>query len=127
MNGNNILSDSNIILYLLNGDQTLIPLLENRKIYISFITQLEILGYKGITIDDQEKIKQFLSECIVIDINPEIKEFTIKIRQEYGIGLPDCIIMATSLYLNIPLITADKEFKKVDELDLIYYDKGTDS
>lgn len=66
MNGNNIILDSNIVLYLLNGDQTLIPLLENRKIYLSFITQLELLGYKGITAEDQEKINQFLSECVII-------------------------------------------------------------
>ena len=123
MNGNNIILDSNIVLYLLNGDQTLVPLLENRKIYLSFITQLELLGYKGITAEDQEKINPFLSECVIIDINPVIKSFSIRLRQDFGIKLPDSIIMATSLYLDIPIITADKAFKKVRELDLIYYEK----
>ena len=123
MNGNNLLLDSNIVLYLLNGEQTLIPLLEDKKLYVSFITQLEVLGYKGITTSEQKKINQFLSECIIIDINPVIKNYTISLRQKYGLKLPDSIIMATSLYLNIPLITADTEFKKVESLDLIYYEK----
>ena len=41
MNGNNILLDSNIVLYLLNGEKTLIPLLEEKQLYVSFITQIE--------------------------------------------------------------------------------------
>jgi predicted nucleic acid-binding protein len=123
MNGNNLLLDSNIVLYLLNGEQTLVPLLEEKKLYVSFITQLEALGYKGITTIEQKKINQFLLECIIIDINPVIKNFTISLRQQYGLKLPDTIIMATSLYLNIPLITADKEYKKVESLDLIFYEK----
>jgi predicted nucleic acid-binding protein len=122
MNGNNILLDSNIVLFLLNGEQTLIPLLEEKQLYISFITQLETLGYKGISEKESRKIKSFLDECIIIDINPVIKDFTIKLRQEYSIKLPDCIIMATSLYLNAPIITADIDFKKVKELDLILFE-----
>ncbi len=30
MNGNNVLLDTNIVLYLLNGEETLIPLLEEK-------------------------------------------------------------------------------------------------
>jgi predicted nucleic acid-binding protein len=53
----------------------------------------------------------------------EIKENTIKLRQSYSLKLPDCIIAATSLWLNMPLITADGDFKKVDSLDLIYFER----
>lgn len=77
MNGSNILLDSNIVLYLLNGEQTLIPLLEEKQLYISFITQLETLGFKGISEKESQKIKSFLNECVIIDINPVIKDFTI--------------------------------------------------
>lgn len=44
MNGSNILLDSNIVLYLLNGEETLVPLLEDKRLYVSFVTQLETLG-----------------------------------------------------------------------------------
>jgi predicted nucleic acid-binding protein len=123
MNGNNILLDTNIVLYLLNGEDTLVPLLEDKNLFLSFITQLELLGTRHINPNDISKIKQFVSECTVIDITPGIKELTISIRQNYNIKLPDCIILATSLWLNMPLITADKDFTKVDIADLIYFQR----
>lgn len=43
MNGNSILVDTNIILFLLGGDKTIVPLLQDKKIFVSFITQLELL------------------------------------------------------------------------------------
>ena len=120
MNGNSILLDTNIVLYLLNGEETLIPLLEEKNLFLSFITQLELLGNRYLKAADALKIKQFIGECTVIDITPEIKEHTIDIRQKYNIKLPDCIIIATSIWLNIPLITADHDFTKMD-IDLIYF------
>jgi hypothetical protein len=122
MSGNNILLDSNIVLYLLNGEQTLLPLLAEKQLYVSFVTQLETLGYKGISKEEIDNIRSFLSECVIIDVNPIIKDFTIKLRQEYSLKLPDSIIMATSLYLNSPVITADTDFKKVKELDLLLFE-----
>lgn len=123
MSGNNILLDTNIVLYLLNGEDTLIPLLEEKNLFLSFITQLELLGNRNLDPNDILKIKQFIAECTVIDITQGIKEFAISLRQKYSIKLPDCIIMATSLWLNMPLITADQDFKKIDIADLIYFKK----
>jgi hypothetical protein len=121
MSGTNILLDTNIVLYLLNGEETLIPLLDEKNLFLSFITQLELLGNQHLKPSDILKIKQFISECTVIDITPAIKELVINIRQKYNIKLPDCIIIATSLWLNMPLITADHDFKKIDIADLIYF------
>ena len=121
MNGNNILLDTNIVLYLLNGEETLIPLLEEKNLYLSFITQLELLGARYLKPNDILHIKQFISECTVIDITSGIKDYAINIRQKYTIKLPDCIILATSLWLNMPLISADHDFSKIDIADLIYF------
>ena len=123
MNGNSILLDTNIVLYLLNGDKTLIPLLENKQLFVSFITEIELLSYKGIKAKDQTILKEFLSECLIIDINQLIKENAVEIRKKYSLKLPDCIIIATSLYLNIPIISADKEFSKAEIADLVLYQK----
>ena len=123
MSGNNLLLDTNIVLYLLNGEDTLIPLLEDKNLFLSFITQLELLGNRNLIPKDILKIEQFIDECTVIDITPGIKEYVITLRQKYNIKLPDSIIMATSLWLNMPLITADHDFKKIDIADLIYFKK----
>lgn len=123
MNGNNLLLDTNIILYFLNGEKTLLDVLESKNLFVSFITQLELLGSKHIDEKSKNIINQFLSECTVIDITQGIKDHTIFISQNYSIKLPDSIIMATSFWLNIPLVTADKDFTKVEYLDLIFFER----
>jgi len=121
MSGNNFLLDTNIVLYLLSGNVTVAEIIDDSQVYVSFITQLELLGYKGISNRDQQKIKAFLDVCAIVDINEEIKKHTILLRQKYQIKLPDSIIAATSRYLNIPLLTADKEFKKLSDLNIVLY------
>ncbi|MDB9911174.1 type II toxin-antitoxin system VapC family toxin [Flavobacteriaceae bacterium] len=121
MNGNKLFVDTNIVLYLLNGDQTLAELLDQKQIYLSFVTELELLAFQGITAKEESLIKAFIQQCKVISINDQIKYETIQIRKIYKTKLPDSIIMATALYLDLPLITSDIDFKKVVELNLIHY------
>jgi predicted nucleic acid-binding protein len=66
MNGNSILLDTNIVLYFLNGEETLIPILEHKNLFLSFITQLELLGNRNIESNDIQTIKSFISECKII-------------------------------------------------------------
>ncbi len=123
MSGNSILLDSNIVLYLLNGEKTLIPILEGKSLYISFITELEVLGYHGITEKEMKFVQDFIRECTIIDISPAIKASAIKLRREYQLKLPDSIIAATSTFINAPLLTADSDFKKLEkEIDLVFYE-----
>ena len=122
MNGNNILLDTNIVLYLLGGDKTLIPILEEKNLYISFITQLELLSYHGLTEKDFKKISDFISQCTVIDITEGIKEITIRLRKQYGLKLPDAIIIGTATWFSIPVISADQDFSKASEADVIIYE-----
>ncbi len=121
MNGNSLFLDTNIILYLLNGDKTLAELLNNKQLYISVITELELLAYKGITAKEEKVIKEFVAQCKTITINNAVKQETIRIRKTYNTKLPDSIIIATALYLDFPLITSDIDFRKVEELTLIHY------
>jgi predicted nucleic acid-binding protein len=122
MNGSKLFLDTNIILYLLNGDKTLAELLNGKQLFISVITELELLAFKGITKREEKVIIDFVSHCKCINLNSDIKQKTIKIRKAYNIKLPDSIIIATALYLDLPLITSDVDFKKVDELTLIHYE-----
>jgi predicted nucleic acid-binding protein len=58
-----------------------------------------------------------------IDINDEIKEIVIDLKRKYRLKLPDGIIISTAMYLDLPLISADQEFKKAEELNLIFYER----
>lgn len=122
MNGRSFLVDTNIALYLLGGDVTITNILNNSTIYLSFITQLELLGYSGISSSEQKKVRSFINDCVVVDITEDIKIKTIAIRQNYKLKLPDCIIAATAQFLDIPLLTADKDFKKIKHLNITFYE-----
>ena len=121
MNGNSVLLDTNIVLYLLSGDQQLSELLYGKKLYLSFVTELESLGYPSITEKEQEAVRSFLADCVIIDINEAIKEEVVRTKQIYRIKLPDSIILCTAKYLNIPFMTADDDFSKFAEENIIYY------
>jgi|SRR3972149_1385300 len=121
MNGSNLVADTNIILYLFNGDERISEILSGKQLYISFITELEILSYRGISKSGLIKAEQFLSQCKIIDINAGIKKKSVEIRKTFSLKLPDSIVAATAMYLELPLISADSDFKRIKELELIHY------
>jgi predicted nucleic acid-binding protein len=123
MNGNSILLDTNTVLYFLSGDETISDFIKEKKIFISIITEMELLSYSKITSKELKIISGFISEITVININNDIKETAIKIRRSSKLKLPDSIIAASSIFLQIPLITADKEIKNAEGLNIIYYEK----
>ena len=121
MNGSRLVIDTNIALYLLSGDKKLAGILDSSQIYVSFITELDLLGYKNITPSEQKGVKEFLSECIIIDINDSIKSHVVQIRKSYSVELPDSIIAATALFLEMPLFSADKDYKRISGFPLLLY------
>jgi predicted nucleic acid-binding protein len=123
MSGNNVFIDTNTAIYLLDGDTSLAAILHHKRLYLSFITQLELLGYPGVTKDDEFQIENMLESSVIIDINNSIKSEAIRLRRKYAIKLPDCIIAATAIYLDLPLITTDKGFRKLKELNLMLYER----
>ena len=123
MNGNKLFLDTNIILYLLGGDHTLAELLHEKNWYISFITQLELLGYEKLNEKEQQSITELLDQCLIIDINNAIKKKVIEIKRTTGLKLPDSIIVASAIYMDLPFITADKDFVKVPGIELILYER----
>ena len=122
MSGTKLLLDTNIVLYLLNGDQTIAELIHEKQLYISFVTELELLSYSRLSDEDQSQIRSFVNECRVINITEQIKKQTIEIRREHKVKLPDSIIAATSKYLDVPLITSDQGFKKISQIDVLIYE-----
>ena len=79
------------------------------------------MSYKNLTSKEKIAIESLLTDCIIIDINQQIKNYTIFFRSFYSIKLPDSIIAATAKFLNIPLLTSDNDFKDLKELTTILY------
>jgi len=83
---------------------------------------MELLGYNGLNSEEKSKTELFLNECTVINIDQQIKERTITTRRQNPLKLPDAIIFATSSVLNIPLLTADQDFKSIEYGNIMLYE-----
>lgn len=97
-------------------------ILQGKNIYISIITELELIGFKKMTSKEENQISALLNECKIVSINNEIKEKYVEVRKLYNLKLADAIIAATAIVREIPLITADKQFKTILDLKLIIYE-----
>ncbi len=121
MNGRSFFVDSNILIYLLNGDTRIAEILQDKNIYCSFITEIELKSSKKFDSKELNTIEEILSSTHILDINPKIKKHTIYLRKKYGLKLPDAIIAASAIFSDFPLFTADKAFNKIKETDIYLY------
>ena len=123
MSGNKFLLDTNAVLYILNGDKALAELLNGEKLYVSIITEMELLSYKDITAKEKLQIKNFLADFIIVQIDDDIRDQTITVKKSTHLKLPDSIIAATAIVLGLPFVTSDKQFRTVNKLDLLFYER----
>jgi predicted nucleic acid-binding protein len=125
MSGNNILIDSNIIIYLSKGTLSIDEVFEeNSHYYISLITYMEILSYNFTSKSEEEFIKNLLSLFEVIDISKEIAQNVILLKKIRKIKLPDAIIVATALTFDYTLLSNDKQLSSIKGLDVVFLKIG---
>ena len=115
MNGYNF-ADTNILIKLGQGNGQIADLLQDNNIFISFITEMEILAWPQHTLAKIVSAKTMISQFSVVSLSEKIKDEAIRIRRYTKIKLPDAIIASTALYLKIPLLTSDAGFKRVEKL-----------
>jgi len=119
MSGDRIVVDTSLIINLFNGINEVQELISDRDLFVSVISEIEVLSFPHILPKDSELLKSFLSQCYIVDIEPAIKEITIAIRSKLNIKLPDAVIAATAIYHDLPLFTMDKGFRKIPDLQAV--------
>ena len=120
MSGADYLVDTNVLIHLGNGDKAITEFLQNKVLFVSFISEMELLSKPGLSSQNIKTLQSMIDNCILVDFNHEIKSEAIKLRRHYKLKLPDAIVAATAKYLDIPLLTSDKDFRKVSGMELIY-------
>ncbi|WP_109830628.1 type II toxin-antitoxin system VapC family toxin [Reichenbachiella versicolor] len=121
MIGNKLFVDTNILIYLLNGDPEITQILDGKQLVISVITELELLAVPNITVQETKTIEELIGDCQVLNINSGVKKLAVEFRKSRKLKLPDAIVAASSYYSKLPLLTADKAFGKIEELDVVIY------
>jgi predicted nucleic acid-binding protein len=112
--------DTNIIIRLISGDKSCLDIIHNRILVISFITEIELLSWPNLTLQDEKIINSFLNDCFIANISDEIKKATIDLRKNYRLKIPDSIIAATAITKQLTLFSADDVFKRIPHLNFVY-------
>lgn len=109
MNGEAVLFDSNVIIYLSKRELPLSFIDQFEDIRISVVTYMEILGFPFK--DSQEKVlvEELVDLFETVFINQSIADRVVKIRRSHTIKLPDAIIAATAMSEGLTLVTRNTD------------------
>lgn len=118
LNFPNVVFDTNAFIYFIGGDSRLLEY-TNSTIYISEFTEMELKGRFGISNKELQHLNKILEDFIILPFNNDIKEKTISIRHTNRLKLPDALIVSTAIWIGFPFVTADKDFKNIENLNLI--------
>jgi predicted nucleic acid-binding protein len=118
MNGVNYLLDTNFILGMLKSTPEVIEILTDRKLSASqcaysAVTRMELLGFPGITSDEDALIRSTLSHFTYLAIDFAVEDRAIHLRRTRRVKLPDALIAATALCHGLQLLTLDTGLQSV--------------
>ena len=124
-----LLVDTDILIDVANNISTAINRLQlettNSSLAISAVTQMElIVGCRNKT--ELQHLKKFLQRYDLIAVNESISlkavELITNYRLSHGLLIPDALIAATAITLNMPLLSKNqKDYRFMPELDLFSY------
>jgi len=120
-----ILCDTNIIIEALKGDDKTIKNIERiglENIAISSVTVME-LYFGALNKKELNKIKKHLKALNLVHFDNNVSELAVRLIESYskshGLQIPDAIIAATALSLEIKLFTLNlRDFRYIDGLKL---------
>ena len=116
-----MLADSNILIYCQEVENVALRLwLKTTCPAISAITQVEVLGFHRITLQQLAILNELIDALDVIYPSKSIVERAISLRQQRKMSLGDALIAATCLEHNEQLATANvDDFKWIAGLDIV--------
>lgn len=106
--------DTNILILLVAG--RLHDPLPVCRLGVSIITEIEMLSYGRLTLQDEQHIRSMLATMERLAMTEDVKEQTIMLRRHHNIKLPDAIICATAMINQAVLLTNDKQLANIPEL-----------
>lgn len=124
----NLILDTSIIIEIERGNHMINEWLnELKKTYpappeISFISYFEFLfGLRKKSVKNKEKSREFLELFNVLQTSNTTAEYLVLLKDKYELPLSDLLIAAQVIENNGVLITKDKDFEKIEELQKIIF------
>ncbi len=116
-----ILLDSNILIYAASEQhKALRDLIKNSESCCSIISQLEVLGYPKITVEQTKFFEAMFQLMDILPITEELIKQAITYRKKYNMCVADAIIAATAKIFNAKLYTNnEKDFKNIKDIVIV--------
>jgi predicted nucleic acid-binding protein len=118
-----LLLDTNVLIYHLKNSLTaefteqLALTIVAQQAYISVITRIEMLAWKGHTALSLQQTSRLIAQLPELGINEAVITQSIHVRKVHGLKLPDAVIAATALVHGLQLVTANVvDFQRVERL-----------
>ena len=117
--------DTNAIIYYLDEEPTVVPLLEpilgqDMAIFVSVVTELELLSHPGLTEEDMAEIQQLLTSVVIFPLESRLAQLAGALRRQYHLKTPDSVVAATALLTHTTLVTRNiRDFQGIDGLSLL--------
>ena len=117
--------DTNAIIYYLDEDAAVVPVLEpilaqDIAIFISVVTELELLSHTGLMEEDIAEITQVLTSMVVFPLESRLAQLAGTLRRQYRLKTPDSIVAATALLTRTTLVTRNiRDFQEIAALSLL--------
>lgn len=94
-----------MLLYHLAG--RLVNPLPTTDLFISVVTEIELLSYPGLSSSEETAINQALAALVVVDVTTDVKIEAIRLRRINRLKHADAIVVATAAFLGAELWTND--------------------
>jgi len=108
-----LVADTSMLIHFMEGNAEAGDLLLGREIHISVATEIELRTMGAIKRNAKDVITRTLGMCSIWDISPSIKDQCVHFRSAYRQKLADALVAATAASLDLPLLTSDRDFKKL--------------
>lgn len=87
--------------------------------YVSVITQLELLSFPSLTDAEASRIEELLAAVALIPVDSQIARLAASVRRVHRVGVSDSVIAATALFTGSILLTRNvRDFMKVKGLSV---------
>ncbi len=126
MSGTNYVLDTNAIIALLNGNKAIENAISDANwLGVSVINIVEFLSFDYLTLNDKIVFEIFLQRVFVINLSFEdsidIINTAATFRISHKLKLPDAIIAASAMLNDAVLITNDKQFSTIPNLQILSF------
>jgi hypothetical protein len=120
MSGKRYLLDTNAIVCLLRGENTLQQRLQSAEwVGISILSQIEFLAFPNLSENDRRIFQEFSDGVDVVGLERAERALIdriVSLRAQYRLKLPDAIIAATALERDATLITDDRQLRMLSAI-----------